>query len=138
MLCRQLQWSSLEIRRSFYNNEHMQIPTNPSESFKRRNAHLYSAGTPVPDTQQCELPKELEGHHTGEAQGSRRPTVCFTLCRVRLLDVDSKYSSVKDLLDSLVHAGFAKDDSEGSLTLIVNQKKVSHYKDEATIIEVWL
>ena len=116
----------------------MNLPTNPSESFKRRNAHLYSSGTPIPDTKQCEQPKQLASHNAGEAQGARCPTVCFTLCRVRLLDIDAKYASAKDVIDGLQYAGLLHSDKEGEVNLIVNQKKVSHYKDEMTVVELYL
>jgi hypothetical protein len=116
----------------------MNLPTNPSESFKRSNPHIYPAGATVPDTKQCECQKTLAGDSPREAQGARCPTVCFTLCRVQLLDVDAKYSSVKDLLDGLQHAGCIYGDKEGEVVLIVNQKKVSHYDEEQTIIEIYL
>jgi len=78
------------------------------------------------------------GGGKGEAPGARCPVVVFTLCRVNLLDVDAKYASVKDLLDGLQHAGIISGDKEGEVLLLVNQKKVSHYKEEQTIIEVYL
>ena len=114
----------------------MNLPTNPSESFKRRNASIYSAGPPVPNTQQCELPKELARSDAGKAQGAGCPTVVFTLHRVQLLDVDAKFGSVKDLLDGLQYAGLIPGDKEGQIDLKVEQVKVKHRKEEQTVVEI--
>lgn len=62
----------------------------------------------------------------------------FILCRVRLLDVDAKWGSVKDLLDGLCYAGLIPGDREGQITLEVRQQKVSSYTGEKTIIELEL
>lgn len=156
------------------------LPQNPSESFKRRNAHLYHSyraptrpprafddsnhtHTPpdspkglkrhgakarqklphedhtrieLPDTQPTEQAGALAGDHAREAPGARCPHVCFTLVRVKLLDVDAKYGSIKDLLDGLQYAGLVHSDKEGEITLEVKQQKVRHYSEEKTIIEV--
>ena len=114
----------------------MNLPSNPSESFKRRNASIYSAGPPVPNTQQCELQKELARCDAGKAQGAGCLAVIFTLHRVQLLDVDAKYGSVKDLLDGLQYAGLIPGDKEGQIDLKVEQVKVKHRKEEQTVIEI--
>jgi hypothetical protein len=80
--------------------------------------------------------RALDRHHEGEAQSAGRPHVCFTLCRVRLLDVDAKYGSVKDLLDGCAYAGLVVGDREDQITLEVRQEKVSHYEDEKTVIQI--
>lgn len=67
---------------------------------------------------------------------ARRPHVRFTLCRTRLLDVDAKYDSIKDLLDGLQYAGLIPGDREDQITLEVEQIKVAHRKDEMTRIEI--
>lgn len=92
----------------------------------------------LPHAQPCQRPSPLAANRGREAQGSGCPHVCFTLCRVRLLDVDAKYHSVKDLLDGLAIAGVIRGDREGEVTLEVNQVKVGKYKDEKTLIEVTL
>lgn len=90
----------------------------------------------IPDAEQCERPKELAGGGAGEAQGARCPHVRFTLCRVRLLDIDAKWHSCKDLLDGLQYAGLIPGDKEGQITLQVDQVRVSKFKDERTEIEI--
>lgn len=90
----------------------------------------------IPDPKQRKRAKALEVNHEGEAQGSRLPHICFILRRVSLLDIDSKYHSVKDLLDGVVVAFQLQGDKEGQITLEVRQEKIAHRKDEETIITV--
>jgi hypothetical protein len=112
-----------EIRRRF---------PNASESTIRRN----QAGGEVSHSKQCQRTEALEINNVGEAQGSSCVPVCFTLYRIRLLDVDAKYSSVKDLLDCLVNSGFLAGDKEGQVTLEVRQVKVKTRAGERTEIEI--
>lgn len=91
--------------------------------------------TALPDAEQCERPKALETSSEGEAQGTRLLHVCFTLHRKKLLDVDAKYASAKDLLDFLATCGIISGDREGEITLEVNQIKS---KEEKTVIQVYL
>lgn len=107
---------------------------NASTSFLRRNSDLGE----VPHTEQPKPAKKLEADHAGEAPGARCVPVSFTLYRVRLLDVDAKYASVKDLLDCVVDAGFALGDKEGQIDLKVSQVKVDSFKDERTEISITL
>lgn len=90
----------------------------------------------IPDAKQLEQPPTLAREIQGDPQGAGRPHVCFTLRRVKLLDVDAKYSSIKDLLDALSYAGAIRGDREDQITLEVLQEKVGHYADEATLISV--
>lgn len=60
----------------------------------------------------------------------------FRLCRVKLLDVDAKFASVKDLLDGLTAAGLIHGDKEGQVDLKVEQVKVPSYSLERTEIEI--
>ena len=90
----------------------------------------------IPDPKPRECPAPLEGHREEEARGSRCPVVRFRLCRVKLLDVDAKYASVKDLLDGLTAAGCIHGDKEGQIRLEVEQIKVSSYTSECTEIEI--
>jgi hypothetical protein len=104
------------------------------DAYERRKALPH---TKVSDPKPCQRPAPLEANREGEAQGSGCPHVRFLLCRVRLLDIDAKYHSVKDLLDGLSIAGVIRGDQEGQITLEVNQTKVAHYKDEQTLIEIY-
>ncbi len=96
----------------------------------------HKANSKLPHTQQRERPAQLAPSSGGEAQGTGCPRVCFTLCRVRLLDVDAKYASVKDLLDGLAIAGLIRGDQEGQISLEVHQVKVRSFKEESTVITI--
>jgi hypothetical protein len=113
-----------------------EIPQHVSESTKHRNPTLYPSVHKIPDTKQRERPEELARSSPGKAPGSGCPVVRFILLRTRLLDVDAKYGSVKDLLDGLQHAGLIHGDKEGQIHLKVDQIRVPHFKDELTIIEI--
>jgi hypothetical protein len=95
-----------------------------------------SLGGELPHPEQCQRPEKLEEDHAGEAPGAGCPRVRFTLRRCKLLDVDAKYASVKDLLDSLTYAGLIPGDKEGQIHLEVIQFKADTYSDEATEIEI--
>lgn len=111
-------------------------------SWTKQQLHEYlrkfsdKAHTQLQDAKQCQCPIALESDSKGEAQSTRCPHVRFTLCRVKLLDVDAKYHSCKDLIDGLQHAGLISGDREGEITLEVNQVKVAHYEDEQTVVEI--
>ena len=90
----------------------------------------------LPNAESSQQPGALVANGEGEAQCPIVPLVRFTLRRVKLLDIDAKYGSIKDLLDGLQYAGLIHGDREGEIRLEVNQQKVAHYKDEKTIIEV--
>ena len=92
----------------------------------------------LPDAKPKEQARALGSDHEGKTSGARVPHVCFTLCRTRLLDVDAKYGSIKDLLDGLQYAGLISGDREGEITLEVNQVKVSHRSEEKTLISIEL
>jgi hypothetical protein len=83
-----------------------------------------------------QFPPALEVQSGREAPCTGRPHVCFTLRRVRLLDVDAKWGSVKDTLDGLQYSGLIPGDREDQITLEVRQEKVKSFKDEETIIVV--
>lgn len=118
------------------------IPQGVSEAVRKRNPELYgqtyiSPSVEIPDTEQCERSQELAGSDAGEAQSTECLRVVFTLRRVRLLDVDAKYSSTKDILDCLTFSGVIRGDKEGQISLEVCQEKVDSFKDEETIVEVY-
>lgn len=68
----------------------------------------------------------------GISPSVRRPNVHIALHRVRLLDRDNKWASVKFLVDGLCKAGLIKDDSEQDIDLRVTQTKVDSYSKEGT------
>ncbi len=92
----------------------------------------------IPNAEQREQAPTLGSESEGKASGAKRPVVGFTLFRVKLLDWEARYSSVKDLLDGLRHAGLISGDREDQIDpkSFVIQKKVSHYSDEKTLIEI--
>ncbi len=92
----------------------------------------------IQDSEQCEQTPALGGESEGKASSARRPLIGFTLYRVKLLDWEAKYSSVKDLLDGCVAAGLLDGDREDQIDSksYVIQKKVAHYSDERTLIEI--
>lgn len=98
----------------------------------------YQARRALPNAKQRQREEALAGNHARETQGARCVPVVFTLYRVRFLDVDAKYSSVKDLLDCLVASGLVDGDQEGQVDLKVNQVRVRSRKEERTEIQLSL
>ncbi len=94
----------------------------------------------IQDSEQCEQTPALGGEGEGEASGARCPLIGFTLYRVKLLDWEAKYSSVKDLLDGCVAAGILDGDREDQIDpkSYVRQVKVKSYAEERTVIEIEL
>jgi hypothetical protein len=111
-----------------------------SRAFREANPHLYAAAPSdrreIPHPEPREFPSALETDDAGEARGTGRPFVCFTLRRVQLLDVDAKYASLKHLLDGCVTAGLLPGDREGEITLGCQQEKVGSYAEEETVIDI--
>jgi hypothetical protein len=95
-----------------------------------------TVGTRLPNAEQCERSQALASDRERKAQSARLPVVRFTLRRKKLLDVDAKYASTKDLLDGLQYAGLIRGDKEGQIILEVHQEKVNPGEPEKTIIEV--
>jgi sulfur carrier protein ThiS len=96
----------------------------------------FQAGVAIPDAQQRKCAQTLARGDEGKTPGAGLRHCRFTLRRKQLLDVDAKYSSVKDLLDCLAIAGVIRGDKEGQITLEVNQEKIKRGEFEQTIIEV--
>lgn len=99
--------------------------------------NLASNAAGIPDAKPAKQTRALDSHNAKETQGAGRHHVCFTLCRVQLLDVDAKYGSVKDALDFLATCGAIHGDREDQISLEVRQEKVRHYRDEKTVIEIY-
>ena len=95
-----------------------------------------ATGAEVSDTQSEKHPTTLDSNRQRKAQSPRCPAVRFTLRRKKLLDVDAKWGSVKDLLDGLQYAGIIQGDREGEITLEVKQEKIEAGEEETTIIEI--
>lgn len=100
------------------------------------NANNHTTRPEIPNAQPAQQARALGGDHEGKAPSAGRPHVCFTLRRVKLLDVDAKYGSTKDVLDGLAIAQLIPGDRENQITLEVRQEKVGHYKDEETQIDI--
>jgi hypothetical protein len=114
-------------------------PITPNElarCFPGASKSCLAANSAVSHPEQRQRPQELVRCDEGKAQSTRCVPVCFTLYRLRLLDVDAKYASVKDLLDCLVSAGFVAGDKEGQVSLEVRQEKVKTKAEEKTLIEL--
>ena len=91
----------------------------------------------LPDTKQRERAQALASGGEGKTPRPGLRHCRFTLRRLKLLDVDAKYASVKDLLDCLTIAGVIRGDREGEITLEVVQEKVKKGDVEQTVIEVF-
>lgn len=114
---------------------------NASASLIQANLQDYGQAhvdTGLPTTKPAQPAPALGATDEGKAQSARRPHVCFTLCRVKLLDWDAKYGVLKDLLDGLVIANLLPGDREDQITGECKQVRVSSYKNEKTIIEITL
>jgi hypothetical protein len=112
---------------------------NASKSIIAANAQDYGQAhidTRLQATKPVKLAPALAVKGSGEASGARLPHCCITQCRVKLLDVDAKWSAVKDLLDALVACGALPGDRENQITLEVRQIRVAHFKEEKTIVEI--
>ncbi len=94
----------------------------------------------IQNPEQCEQTTALGVENEGKAPGARCPLIGFTLYRVKLLDWEAKYSSVKDLLDGCVAAGLLDGDREDQIdpNSYVRQVKVKSYAEERTEIMIEL
>ena len=71
-----------------------------------------------------------------ETSGVPGITVRFTGYRVRPLDPDNFAGGCKDLLDGLRHAQLIPGDDPFQIALETRQIKVTHYRDEFTLVEI--
>ena len=101
----------------------------------KRENHIQNRD-PLPNPEQCQRQKALEGDCGREAPLPGLLHVRFTLHRKKLLDIDAKYASVKYPLDFLAICGIISGDREGQITLEVNQRKIKKGEIEQTEIEV--
>ncbi len=117
----------------------MNLPTNPNESLRRRNPHLYGRAiiNPLP----YPVPKPYEEDALGatvhgEEKSDGRISVRFVGYRIRPLDPDNFAASVKDLLDGIRHSGLISGDDPTRIRLETEQVKVKHKFLERTEIEI--
>lgn len=104
----------------------------------RKGRHLAPA-LPHPESQSderitLEQASAIEGG--GAAASQQRPRVAITLFRVKKLDRDNKWASVKFLLDAICAAGLIPDDRECDIDLSVTQTAVPKYTMEGTGIVI--
>lgn len=111
-------------------------PQTPQERTEATKCYDHHPDPQLPDAEPKEQARALDKNHEGEAPSAGRPLVRFTLRRVRLLDADAKYGSIKDLLDGLQFAGLVRGDKEEEIILEVRQEKVGSFKEEKTVIEI--
>jgi hypothetical protein len=107
---------------------------NASPGFIRANL---SASASLPDAEQCQRQETLARGYERKAPGAGLLHCRFTMRRKKLLDVDSKYASLKDIIDCLVIARIVDGDKEGQITLEVNQIKCVKGESETVLIEVF-
>ncbi len=105
---------------------------------RKKAKHETNHQRKIQDSEQCEQTPALGGESEGKASGAKRPVIGFTLYRVKLLDWEAKYSSVKDLLDGCVSAGLLDGDREDQIDpkSYVRQVKVKSYAEERTEIQI--
>lgn len=100
-----------------------------SASFIQANAQLFAA-------KPSEQARPLDGAATRKEKSVERVVVRFTCFRVRLLDTDNAYGSVKDVVDGLRNAHLVRDDSPTEIKLEVEQVKVGSFAQQKTVIEL--
>ena len=113
------------------------VPADPDE---KPVEHIPVAPA-VPHTQsQPDLSPALDSLPPAEERGPcptpQRPRVEIFLHRVKLLDTDNKWGSVKPILDALREAGLIPDDKESDIELVVTQSRVKSYDKEGTGLRI--
>lgn len=117
----------------------MNLPANPSESFKRLNSHLYGKQDNAGGQASGAKPEQAVRHGpVVKAEGKEKNSACFsvrvTSYRSRLLDPDNLCP--KYFIDCLRYAGLIKDDRSQDIVLEVSQQKVATKEEEHTRIEI--
>lgn len=78
----------------------------------------------------------LERAVDGKEKGNDRIGLSYVLYRVRLLDPDALDGATKVCTDCLQQIGLISGDGPNDITLDVTQEKVSHRKDQKTILKI--
>lgn len=102
-------------------------------------ARALAAAAPDPQPQHADANESLEKARAGARStegGPDRPLVTFTLFRVKTLDAEAKYASVKFLLDALRYAKLIPEDRDQDIRLAVSQYRVDTYLGEGTGITI--
>jgi hypothetical protein len=110
---------------------HLNLPTNVSNSVRKRNPHLFGGLASGPQ------PEPDPGHatvaaHAREDSGQGRCSIRITSFRLRLCDLDNLY--VKHYLDALVESRLVPGDDPQHADIEVCQIKVQTAEKERTEI----
>lgn len=109
------------------------VPAIPGK--KPRKVGALAAALPHTESQQefgLALGEAAKPQGGSPASFDRRPRVAITLYRVRLLDRDNKWASVKFLLDAICAAGLVPNDRECDIDLSVTQIRAAKFAHEGT------
>jgi hypothetical protein len=112
------------------NNESAKLFVRASRSFIKANPEIFA---PKP---QRPARTPLVNPASGKTQSGNRYCVSFTIFRIRPLDEDNAFGSVKSCVDLLVGSGLLPSDSPETLKIEVEQAKVAHRKDQRTEITI--
>lgn len=80
--------------------------------------------------------KPLGGKTKRQGTGDGRIIVRLCSYRVKPLDLDNAYGGGKNLLDCVKEIHLIPDDNPEEIRLIVDQKRVEHYNQEKTLLEI--
>lgn len=95
-----------------------------------------------PDTGlQDTKPERVRGSSLDKAsqrkeKGYNRAHVCITAFTVRPRDHDNLAGGCKALLDSIKHLRLIPDDDPYSIEFEVRQRRVDHFKQEKTLVQI--
>lgn len=111
------------------------LPDNPSESFKRRNPHLYPVGAVAtaqrerrPIAALDKKPRNLKGSASGVAL-----IVTLIACRHRILDSDNSIAGFKALRDGIART-FGIDDGDPRIRFEYGQQQTDG--EQGTIVKI--
>ena len=94
-----------------------------------------NVGLPHPKFER-DAPAALDVVQQRETKSATRFAVRFISRRVRPIDTDNLVGGCKPLIDCLRAASLIPNDDPASITLVVDQERVSKRKDECTIVEI--
>lgn len=112
-----------------------ELPKNPSESFRRRNPHLYTEGSRQDSKLELFVGPVPLGTPPGESSPTGPVRIRFISVRKRLCDPDNL--SVKWLLDCLRYCGAIAGDEPEKIILETGQRKAEKGEDEHTLIQIY-
>lgn len=107
--------------------------------FKYGSKAFFDAN-PYPQLQdpksQYSLSKSLDVPTTGPEKSNGRAHLRITAYTVRPRDPDNLAGGCKSLIDCCTQLGLIRGDDPSSITLEVGQKKVDHFSQEKTLLEI--